>query len=1511
MRTLEYKGQSIEFDHDPTQQDIDQAVAYVDSLGSTMSRGEAVGKGFLKSVLDYSSQWNRLFGREGSKTARGLTLDEESQLAATKDMSQAFEQHPWSTGLGAAGGQLATTLATPGTIAPGLGPIASQVIPRLGVAAGMGASSTGARKTELMEGDPIKREAAEDAALTGGMTDALLTGILPAGIATSKAGLGSAILQRAGTGASFNYLAGAAGDVAQNIEADPSLQQVDPFSMDRRTVDLISGGVLGPVMGTTMGKLNSDIKERAVRGVDPELDAALRNPELNDFNGKYDPQNLEWEADVKARRYDAAETQIVRFRDQIKHVERQMDDPHVDVELLTKQKDLYQEGIRRAESVLSGKPVIEKIKPRLHVFYREDESKHVAGMRRDADGNEFIYINKPLLDKMWDDGIENYIRNSPQKLAMVEDVFRVTPKDFASLFKTKDDLVDFLIKHEESHINNKDRLKYPRDAAGKLNDMAKDAIDIEARATLQALTPDQGYALSRIKKFRTRRERITQAGDVDKRVSVPKLLDEIAQKEKIVDKEKKAAYAKAQATGGEPEYVPSVAERVVSEEFTVNDKDIASNKDPDARGLKAFAQAMRSAVGEGFNHYFGGDQKASIYFDSPVIKYAWSVIKQAYDSSRNLMHNLLDGIPDKQLWLEDNKGFKRQQAGNSPRQMLQKSTDMDVADVMGVFEKGYGKLDYDLNLIQNGSHLSDHQKALYNTLTLLFRRQHQAATEHGVKLNKGKIIPDVPGWYPSVRRGDFGVNIRLNNSNLVNSLDITNGVDLSNIVYTEFFTSKVQAEDFIRFINKTKTDKNFTVELMDLSKVPRDSQFDLNNFLQEAQSRLYANKKEINGETIAQTMKELHDQYIVRGGTLGSHQKYRVNVPGYAGSAIFESKVAAGRNFKKAIISSVEDYTRVMRKMEIGTRLEQILNDPRLKERPHLLRHVQFMQDYALNKNFSFGGWPTARNAIKNLQYRVTGKPVELSATNRVLGLINHAMYIDLLMSRLTFHVSQYIQPHWAIREVLKVNPADVATSYARAWEHIGKYHAKGFKGLDSDVADFIYYGTQYRPDSVSPQFVNDVDSFFKESHLFDPGKVEKGAKLLTLETPAGFADSWSRFATALWMYEALKNKGLKGEKLFKEAWDATDRNMVRYERSNKAPMFDEMGAVGQMLSPMATFPRAALGNFVADVRYWYKNPKSKSTDWLIDALPAMGTVAISALLVGAPSSILVSEYEFFARTYNFVASKMGWEGRIPTVYEWLFDNVEDKTTSEIARHGIVSGATLWLDPSGQGLDIGQSNRYHTFLEGLEQANADWLDAMPGVSWLADQIGHGATIAKRMAGSTTVSNADLRNAVLGSVLATPGAGFDALADMTLFDANTRKENPDKAGRMFDEQTKMDILALGLGTKTIQNRTDSEIYRMQQQRLKPLTERRSKLLESLYDEVSTKGKSERLQKIMEDLKEVGITPDELKRRMQNEAWERNVPQGMRQFVGKSGKMSPAQQRLYQDYLKYYNKNPMEQ
>jgi hypothetical protein len=655
-------------------------------------------------------------------------------------------------------------------------------------------------------------------------------------------------------------------------------------------------------------------------------------------------------------------------------------------------------------------------------------------------------------------------------------------------------------------------------------------------------------------------------------------------------------------------------------------------------------------------------------------------------------------------------------------------------------------------------------------------------------------------------------------------------------------------------------------------------------------------------------MQKMVDMYITRGGELGGHHKLRTNISGSMGSEMFSTTHDAGKSFRDANYSSVEEYTRMMMKMEIQEKLDLVLSKDELRQsHPNTMEVAQLMRDYALNEvesPLAFKGFKSAvdaaweatwgKNPMRKLPALGAKKYHEAPVVDLVLGKASHFFYIHALMSRPAFWAAQGLQFMWAGRTMVKdgAGPIDAMTAAG-----------KGFFSVIHPQKDFLdgLFWVSQNSHTFAPQFVNDLNKFGITDFMKEGGKGKLLFDLVSGEKQSTMADSFSRLMTFGWMYEHYKAKGLSGENLWKEAANATDENMVQYGRQYKAPVFQKAGVVGDLMSPLQTFSQAALGNIISDVGDILKAPGGKAK--LRASLPFIATMGITSLMVGAIGAPLIAEYEALRLLVNHLAKKLGMEELMPSIVDLALQG-DNTFSNRVVSHGLIGASTMAVNE--EGFDIATSNRWQPIWGGIFTGEKTFMESIPVINFMLDQAGFYGDLWGNALGISEKTNAERRTAAMG---VTPG-WYKAIVDEAIFKAGDREMVPSNKGDAFMPQTGAERASKFLGTSTINTSTERiRQRRMVEKRMRD-QKKISKQFELLADAVQAQD-SERIAQIASKLgTEWWIDSDAINQRLEQEIYNRTVPAGIRPFMGRTGSSSTEQQKQYKKQQETYRVDPLD-
>lgn len=105
-----------------------------------------------------------------------------------------------------------------------------------------------------------------------------------------------------------------------------------------------------------------------------------------------------------------------------------------------------------------------------------------------ADGA--VYVDMGISDRFFN-GDPATVAEVQNKKSLMFSAMGIDVDQFRSLFSNKQELNEFLLKHEKSHVTNNDKDNYPRNKEGNYDTASDKAVAIELRATMDALSAEQ------------------------------------------------------------------------------------------------------------------------------------------------------------------------------------------------------------------------------------------------------------------------------------------------------------------------------------------------------------------------------------------------------------------------------------------------------------------------------------------------------------------------------------------------------------------------------------------------------------------------------------------------------------------------------------------------------------------------------------------------------------------------------------------------------------------------------------------------------------------------------------------------------------------------------------------------------------------------------------------------------------------------------------------------------------
>ena len=863
-------------------------------------------------------------------------------------------------------------------------------------------------------------------------------------------------------------------------------------------------------------------------------------------------------------------------------------------------------------------------------------------------------------------------------------------------------------------------------------------------------------------------------------------------------------------------------------------------------------EAISSSFVGATTKLFGKTGVAQIFKDNPIIQDVYWKIRNAEITSARIANNIWFGDVGRKVWDESNFFAKLSKIKDksSPYMIVKTSKPEDMAAVHDVLKKGLEEgLEYHETLDKYGTGLSIEQQGIFKTLTGMFTKQYEAMVKEQEKMGKKNILPRRKGWYPSVRKGDYYVDINFQGTS----------------AYRQHFTTKAEGEAFLEKLGSGN------LKHLSATGVEKIKLEDSNPFLDSIDTfKDFLEKKYPSaGGVLKKDIEGLVEALVTRGGKLGKHHNYRSNLEGYKGSEIFASAKERGNSFKEAIQNSVNDYTGTLRKMQINHSVEPIIRNGAETMHPDTLAVIQQMSDSALNKvenkmavlDDSVRNW--VDSAAKTL-YDVAGK--EFKPGDPVFDKVKNGMletfYLTKLMAKPVFAVGQVIStPVQAIRHM-------AYDGGLRAYMSFGKGLFK-LAINDKELKDSIFKVSQ-ETNTFEPQFIEALHLNKNDSSLLEGIK-----KYVFLNKVNEGADSLSRVMTYASMYEHYKSLGKTKAEAEQLAMHGTDTTMVQYGRSEQAPMFQHTGIMGEMARPLQTFGQAQFANLVGDIKH-FKTLQPKTWAPLL-------TYGLTATMVGgvlAPA--FITEYEIIRKWLNAQYP----EYSIPSVLDLVAhdDSMIDRIIpdNDLVRKTIEYGL-----PSLSGIDLSSSVRanenFTTLLGSVLLAEESWTRMFPLIQVTADTVSGGSVLISEALGKKH-TDADLSKAVNKALPVGPIAyGAKELLgvnETNIMGKQTGMMPLGNTGMAEKPRQPVDVVAGLMGTRSTDDRfeTQKALNRTE------IDKNRQTQIKRLADLAIETGDPKYIEKIVS----YGVDSKTLENMIGSEVWSRLADVETRYLVNSKGK-----------------------
>jgi len=782
---------------------------------------------------------------------------------------------------------------------------------------------------------------------------------------------------------------------------------------------------------------------------------------------------------------------------------------------------------------------------------------------------------------------------------------------------------------------------------------------------------------------------------------------------------------------------------------------------------------------------FGIGQIAQIFADNPHVQAAFNHIRNGQKAGIKAYKEIWNGL-DSIESLDGKHVFTRfanNKDKSTPYYAVKHMKNEEAFNILQVAKKAFEEdITHTDAMAKYGAELTANEKKLYTTLAKMWDQQYQKVYDLQTKLKKKDQLQYRNGWYPSVRNGQYQVNLSMQ----------------GHVFRSQTFMTETAAKAFQEKVRKLNAKHVDVSEVIDSKAEPAPDDMPRIDMIKDGIKRAFP----FGGEGVNKRIDEMLASSEHKGGHLGKHHILRTNMEGARGTELFGSPKELGESFKKAITSSVEEFSHKMQVMYIKTYIHDIINNPEIDANTRMIVQQMFDNVVSNNKNWmeSFDKYTveSIERMTKSVMERL-GKEYkgDMLVGKKFMDTSMEWLYLTKIMAKLSFVLGQAAAPLQALRTMA------IDGGMVMPWVSMGKGVMDLVTGKNPELRNAML-DTKNDSNTFEPQFIEALELTEGDKPIMTFIK-----DWLFTRRPAEVMDTYSRVVTFASLFNHYRDLGYGYETARDKAKIGTDVNMGAYGSTDTASLLKHLGGAGNLMKPLQTLPTAMLGNLVADLARIARNPTK------LKAYAPFLTYALTTMLIGGAMGLQgIQEYEAIRKMLedHDIFS-------LPSVVDVMKENPELLET--ISTEGFDAQRALLLGPAVEvlGVDLASSLRANETFEAVVlsiiSGHKAWSEAAPTVSFPAEFFGGAAKLAKHgislATGGTGLENAQLGKAIGSVTPAGPiGYGVKELAgtnETKLFGENTGMLQGGTSGEATKERTPTDTIAGTLGTKSTEDRAN--------------------------------------------------------------------------------------------------------
>lgn len=871
-------------------------------------------------------------------------------------------------------------------------------------------------------------------------------------------------------------------------------------------------------------------------------------------------------------------------------------------------------------------------------------------------------------------------------------------------------------------------------------------------------------------------------------------------------------------------------------------------------GIRALDAAVNGVKQTGLK-VFASNNIAQFFREHPAVQQVHTYIRRASDRA-DYIHNIImfgNQYGAEKIKLIDT--FSKIKGEESAYMQLKNASNMDMYVVHNLFVEGFRKLNYEDNLAQNGSHLSDKQVTLYKAIAKLEEDKWKWQVNEQNKLGKKHITDKVKGYYSAVRQGEFHVEVGYGET----------------LAHVQYFATRLAAERFIQKFGDVKYLQISDVLTKETMRPETNAQM-IDIFIDAL-----ARKGEVDPKMLHDTRGDLLEKMQARGGKMGKHQEFRTNVEGYKGSEMFMTPEELGHSFKNGIQAGMADFQNNIKSLIIKTDVDPYITDLNLKAKDPIGHDaIQQLYNNALGRNKDLLKPATdpmnhaVNQAAQFISEKILGK--EYKSDTGVGASSQQALttlfYLTKMVPKFAFAILGQL---FSIPQTVRVASYDgqglrALKSFATGLGRLATRDKELFAALEEE---------SQRYNTFEPGIIEQFDLVKND----DSKMVASVKDWLLLQKPAKAMDSFSRVASYAILYDHYKSIGLDEYSAREKARWGVGEAQNLYDTSNQPAIFKHLGAVGSLAKPLQSYAQNYFGNVIADLQYL------KVKDWNTWG-PIVNFTLMNVITGGVLSLPLMQEYETIRK---FINSKFS-DVTLPSILDLFardgsfLDKVEP--ASEEARNAIIYGAASGYSGIDLAVSVRANETYMTVIAAVLAGEKGFTDLVPIVGGATQMVGGAVGVAKSLVTDVPVGE---RKKNMSSLMPAGHLGYLAneLQGNNVSNIGGEQTQQRAVGTKSEaggERTWQDKVGGLMGTQSIESKK-GDLVRWEQTNREKI--RKEKMEKYAILAVET-GKGEEYVRKMAQLE--GAQEQEIKGALETAGWKRAVPQEWTSVIDKKGNVS---------------------